>query len=374
MELKEYREVYNSMVLDKEADKRILDGIKKKGEKTMKKKYYRPVWKAGRIAAAVIAVIIAGSAAVYAATEMWNNYVAEDFKVSDKPEVKNQMSDKGFSQYMEEDAGDKTNFSVEKKGVTVNVVQTLADRHCAFIYLEAEFDSKYKAVGDNVEYLDGKPESNVAYPNITFEFNGHPVDSSGRIYKVINKNKIAYSYHIINPDKTESLGDADFSIKIDRFESDKERNDVNPAVVVKGKWDFKWKLSMGTERRIYSINKKVNIKGVDLIIKELEISPLSHSLVVEEDGWNEKQRKKFEKLQRNGGLIGRFIDNIKLKKSDFIGFDGMGLSSMERDETGKIVMWEFSQFSEVLDLEKITGIDCQGNKISLKDCNYEVIK
>ena len=31
MELKDYREVYNSLVLSEEADKRILDGINKKG-------------------------------------------------------------------------------------------------------------------------------------------------------------------------------------------------------------------------------------------------------------------------------------------------------------------------------------------------------
>lgn len=373
MELKEYREIYDSMVLTKEADERILDGIKKKGEKPMKKRYYKPVWKAGRVAAAIAAVIITGAAAI-AATQMWDNNVAEEFKVSDKPEVKNQMSDKGFSQYMEDEGDDKTNFSVKKKGVTVNVVQTLADRHCAYIYLEAEFDSKYKAVKDNVEYIAGKPESNVAYPDITFGFNGHSVDASGGIHKVINKNKIAYRYYIVNPDIKESLGDADFSIKIDHFETDKKRNDANPDVVVKGNWDFKWKLSLGTERRVYTINKKIKIEGMDFIIKELEISPLSYLLVVSEDGWTEKQRKGFEKLQKNGSAISRFIHNIKLKKSNFKGFGGMGILGMDKNETGKIEVWEFAQFSEVLDLEKVTGVSLCNNEISLKDCSYEVVK
>ena len=373
MELKEYREVYDSMFLTKEADKRILDGIKKKGEKTMRKRYYKPVWKAGRVAAALAAVVITGGAA-FAATQMWDNDVAEEFKVSDRPDIKKQMSGEGFSQYMEDEDDDKTNFSVQNKGVTVNIVQTLADRHCAYIYLEAEFDSKYKAAGDNIEYINGKAESNVAYPDITFGFNGHPVDASGRIHKVINKNKVAYRYYIVNPDTKESLGDGDFSIKINSFEIQKKRNDANPDVLVKGKWNFKWKLSMGTERRVYTINKKMKIEGMDFIIKELEISPLSCLLVVSEDGWTGKQRKEFEKLQKSGSAVSRFIHNIKLKKSNFKGFGGMGILGMDRNEAGKMEVWEFAQFSEVLDLEKVTGVSLCNNEISLKDCSYEVVK
>lgn len=153
MELKEFRELYDSVVLPEEADKRILDGImqknfnrERKEESIMAKKEKTKALKTWRIVLASLAAVLVVGGGAYAATHMWNQNVAKEFEVADKPDKMKEMSEKGFSQHMENvDKNDDNNtvLSVTDKDITVNVVQTLADKNCAYIYFEADFGSKY---------------------------------------------------------------------------------------------------------------------------------------------------------------------------------------------------------------------------------------
>lgn len=379
MELKEFREVYDSMVLSEESDKKILNRImqenfnEKKGN-IMDKKGKTTVSKTWRIAAASLAAVLVAGAGVYAATQIWDNNVANEFNVADKPEKMKEMSKKGFSQYMKDVdkvKGDDNNvLSVKDNDITVDVVQTLADRHCIYVYFEAEFGDKYTNVTEGQTEVS---DIGIAYPEVKFDTGDVLVSWSGGIAKIINNHKIAYEYCFETADLSQSLDGIEFGMNISKFTVDRVKCDSKPEVLAKGTWNFKWDLSYGTEKRIYTIDKKVNIQGFDFKLKTLEISPLSYYVVAEADGWNEKDLKRYKKLNEKDG-INVVITGLELDGSVFKGFGGMG--AMGTGESLKpVTLTEFTQFDEILDLEQLKGIVLpEGQEVSLEDCSYSTTK
>lgn len=203
MELKEFRELYDSVVLPEEADKRILDGImqknfnrERKEESIMAKKEKTKALKTWRIVLASLAAVLVVGGGAYAATQMWNQNVAKEFEVADKPDKMKEMSEKGFSQHMENvDKNDDNNtvLSVTDKDITVNVVQTLADKNCAYVYFEADFGDKYTPVTKGQTEI---PDTDIAEADVDYSIDGMDLNWSGGIAKIINNHKIAYEYYI----------------------------------------------------------------------------------------------------------------------------------------------------------------------------------
>lgn len=377
MELKEFKEVYDSMVLPEKSDKKILNRIMqenfngKKGN-IMDKKGKTTVSKAWRIAAASLAAVLVAGAGVYAATQIWDNNVANEFNVADKPEKMKEMSEKGFSQYMKDvdkAKGDDNNvLSVTDKDITVDVVQTLADRHCIYVYFEAEFGDKYTPVTEGQTEVS---DTGIAYPEVKFDTGDVTLNWSGGIAKIINNHKIAYEYYFETADLSQSLDDIEFEMNISKFTVDRVKCDPKPEVLAEGTWNFKWDLSHGTEKRIYTIDKKVNIQGFDFKLKTLEISPLSYYIVAEADGWNEKDLKRYKKLNAEDG-INVVITGLELDDSVFKGFGGMGAMGTG-ESLEPVILTEFTQFDEILDLEQLKGIVFpEGQEVSLEDCSYSV--
>lgn len=164
-------------------------------------------------------------------------------------------------------------------------------------------------------------------------------------------------------------------MNIGKFVVDKVKCDLEPEVIAEGKWNFKWNLSCGTERRVYTIDKTVNIKGFDFKLKTFEISPLSYSLIAKADGWSKKDLRRYKKIMADDtDGINTVITGLKLNGSIFRGFGGMGmLDTGENSEP--VILTEFTQFDEILDLEQLKGIVCfGGQKISLEDCSYSSVE
>lgn len=373
MELREFRELYDTMVLPEEADKRILDKIVQenftgKEEDIVNKRGKKTAWRT-RIAAASLAAVLVVSGGAYAATQLWNSNVAEKFEVADNPEKMKEMSEKNFAQHMENTEKEDSVLSATDKDITVNVVQTLADRNSAYIYFEAEFGDQYTPVKKGQTKIS---DTGIAFAGVNFDTGGVDVNWSGGIAKIVNDHKIAYEYYFETAGLSKSLEDTEFGINIGKFEVDKVKCDPKPEVIAEGKWELKWNLSCGTESRIYTINKTVNIDGLNFKLKTLEISPLSYTLTAEADEWNKKDLRRYKKLNAEDG-INVVITGLKLNDSVFKGFGGMGMIRVVGNKE-PITLTEFSQFDKILDLDQLKGIVCVGGqKISLEDCSYSTV-
>lgn len=399
MELKDYREVYNSLVLSEEADKRILDGINKKGGNIMKRKYYKPAWKAGRIVAALAAIVITGTA-VYAATQMWDSNVARETGVSDNPEIRDKMSEKGYSQYL---GDDKSSYSVTDKDITVSVIQTLADRYCADIYFEVDFGSKYITSGKCLDFGGTEVEIANVLPEIVFKCNGKVLDTAllNGVSKIINNHKAVYRYQAGSAGREEIPEGAEITMEISAFTVHKDDeeffalyeaagyeladNEIMDAyknwdwilATVQGDWTLEWKLLYGTERRIYDLDYKTRAMDMDFKIKELDISPLSFSILLEEDGWTEKERKQFKKRHKDNAGITSVLNGITMGYQKFIPYGGVCHLNVGENEDGKLFIREGGQFGRILDLEKVTGISISNGiveYISFENVSYKTVK
>lgn len=170
----------------------------------------------------------------------------------------------------------------------------------------------------------------------------------------------------------------------------------NSITHVEGNWNLGWKLSNGTAKRVYTLNKKLTINDTVITLESLELTPLSYKLIIDPENYDKvfqleaiaKETKEDEfKTDENGNytIVGYIdeeaVDNsLELKEDEglvpaaeisqlfledklFTGVGGPRSVTINGENSGS--------FSEVLDLDKVTAFRFGGQKISLTDCDYK---
>ncbi len=371
---------------------RILNQEKERWAMRNKNKYFKYVPK---VAAAALAVVLATGGIAYAGTRLWDHYVAEDFGVAKNAKLQKELNEKGFAQQPQVTAGAKRKeISVTDKDITVTIQQTLADEHSAYVCYKIQYGDQYKAVDqDAVKH----PDYGIAMPRTEFQMDsGIPLDYSGGVKKVIDDHTILYEYFITTSKREDNLQEGMMKMSLSSFEKDSMKADTSPEVIAKdGKWDLSWDLSVGTEKRVYHLDRTLTLGKDKVVIKDLTISPLSAELtmqnpdgvslseigaVVRDTGDDEvevdaKGNQKIiryvgagvieEELKKGEMLVGMNDFQLCLKGKDFKGAGGMGRESSH---------YIYKQFDKVLDMEKVTGIRVAGKYIDLKSASFETMK
>jgi len=370
MKPEEFRQVYDLMTLDDEADCRILSGIGKMaagGQKMENRKYKKKCTKA--VVAAVVAILAVGSGG-YAASLAWNGNVAERFGVEDKKEMMQELSDKGFSKKLESEntadgavkgAGNEGDvLSVTDKDITVTVRQTLADEHCGYIYYEVEYGEEYTPVVDGADELS---DYGIAWaaPQLTTDAD---ISYSSGVMKIINDHKIGYECFFCFSDPDRTFHGNLLNMKIKYFYMDKEKADAKPERIAEGNWTLSWKISNGTQKRVYQIDRTVKIDGMDMYFEKLEVSPLScKAYVVTKD---KKFMELSDKLEEPG------LEKLQCGENTFQGNGGGGYMVPKHKKNGKTYIVEQKEFDKILDLDALTGFYYGNRLITLEDVEYTV--
>ncbi len=377
---------------------RILNQEKERWAMRNKNKYFKYVPK---VAAAALAVVLATGGIAYAGTRLWDHYVAEDFGVAKNAKLQKELNEKGFAQQPQVTAEAKRKeVSVTDKDITVTIQQTLADEHSAYVCYKIQYGDQYKAVDqDAVKH----PDYGIAMPRTEFQMDsGIPLDYSGGVKKVIDDHTILYEYFITTSKREDNLQEGMMKMSLSSFEKDSMKADTSPEVIAKdGKWDLSWDLSVGTEKRVYHLDRTLTLGKDKVVIKDLTISPLSAELAMqnpdgvslnqigavvrdtgdedieldENGNWRiiryvypggmEHEDEIIKGLKKGETLIG--VDNfqLRLKGKDFKGTGGMGAISSD---------YIYEQFDKILDMEKVTGIRVAGQYIDLKSASFETMK
>lgn len=351
-----------------------------------------------KAAAAVMAVALAGGGIAYAATSLWNSYVAEDFGVAKNDTLKKDLNEKGFAQQPQVAEMKNNQTLVTDKDITVTVLQTLADEHSAYVCFEVKYGDQYHVVDKGATEIS---DTGLAYPCPNFQMDsGIDLNYSGGIYKIKDDHTIIYNYFLTTSRMKDTLQNGRINMSMSAFYMDNEKCDANPTVIAgNGKWDLSWDLSVGTEKRIYHLDKTLTLGKHRFVLKDLEISPLSSNLTLQcpddvslseicavvrdrgdvPDELDENGDIKVIRYIRTGGE--EYVDQIMkglpkgetLKSLDDVAlclgdeeFDGQGGMGM----TGENNIYD--QFDKVLDFEKFTGIRVAGKYIDLKSVPYEI--
>ena len=157
-----------------------------------------------KVAAAALAAIVAAGGIGYAAVNLWDRSVAEDFGVAKDPEMMQEMNDKGFAQQPQVSGTKSDRVSVTDKDITVTLKQTLADEHGAYVCYEVKYGDKYKAVDQGVEKHS---DYGIAMPRAKFQMDsGIPLSYSGGVKKVVDDHTVLYEDFIVTSKEDDTLG------------------------------------------------------------------------------------------------------------------------------------------------------------------------
>lgn len=382
-----------------ELKERIL--YQEKEELTMRKKG-KFIGFVPKAAAVVMAVALAGGGIAYAGTGLWNRYVAEDFGVAKNDTLKKDLNEKGFAQQPQVAESKNDQIYVTDKDITVTVLQTLADEHSAYVCFEVKYGDQYHVVDKGATEIS---DTGLAYPMPTFQMDsGTELDYGGGIYKIKDDHTIIYDYFLMTSEMKDTLQNGRMNMSMSAFYMDNKKCDANPTVIAgNGNWDLSWDLSVGTEKRIYHLDKTLTLDKYQIVLKDLEISPLSFNLTLQcpdgvslseicavvrdrgdvdvPDELDENGDVKIIRYIHTGGEEGvdqimkelpkgemlRPLDNVAfcLGDEEFDGLGGMGMTTQNNI---------YDQFGKVLDLEKLTGVRVAGKYIDLKSVAYETVQ
>lgn len=384
----------------KELDQAVLQSIEE--GMNMKEKSNRFLTRTGKIAAAFLAGIITTGGIAYAASHLWNQDVAKQFGVNNKEKTMQDLNNQGFADIPT--STKKTPLEVEKEGIKVKVLQTLADEQSAFIYLQVEYGDQYKVIDKEIKtypYTD-IADSNISQPaSIYFTLNGsdESLSYSYETKEIKDKNTVTYCCQLLSDGQ--SFKNAKINMLIRNF--DVWKTDVAyPMSVAVDDWNLSWNLSTGTNKRVYTLNKKLTIKDTSVTLKSFELSPLSCKLTIDAQDYDKLQRigaiikstGEHPKTDKNGNyIIVRYVDlfdNTQEPKEDeglvplddlshlYLGnkpFDGLGggtENASGNNSPAKTIVTQ-SAFSKVLDVDKVTAFRYAGQLVNLKDYDYKTV-
>ncbi|MDE6850894.1 MAG: DUF4179 domain-containing protein [Lachnospiraceae bacterium] len=369
-----------------------------KGDKTMrdKRKYWRYV---PRMAAAALAAVVVTSGMAYAGSNLWNHFVAEDFGVAEDSALMKDLNDKGYAQQPQVTEVNHDQISVTDKDITVTLQQTLADEHSAYVCFEVKYGDQYHVVDGGVTEIS---DTGLARPEwVTFQMDsGISLNYSGSVYKIKDDHTILYHYFLTTSRMEDTLQGGKIHMSMSSFAVDNKKCDDAPTVIAEdGNWDLAWDLSVGTEKRVYHLDKTLNLGKYRIVLKDLEVSPLSANLTMQcpddaslseicavvrdrgdvEDELDENGDVKIIRYVHTGGeeyvdsimeklpkgQTLRFLDSFSfcLGDKEFEGMGGMGIG--EKNSL-------YEQFNQVLDFEKMTGIRVAGKYIDLQSVPYDI--
>lgn len=359
-----YKETYDTVSASSDLKERLMDMKHNNGKmnRTSRK---------GKAVAAVAAFIILAGAGVKAASTLWDARVAGQFGVADSEEKMQELTDKGFSEKIGDTQEDTT--VCTDHGITIRVVQSVADDNFINLLIEAESDDTVILAAEDYE----QGGEGVYFPDFRLYYNEkdekHLLGGTGSCLKVYSPHRVAYEYTFEPNSGNYKEGDI---IYFDGHGFDMGEGGYNydpPYEKLDGKWEMNWFLSYGDEKRVFSINKEVEIEGEKVIVKEVSITPFSYRIMTQTNADMDSEKWTyvtcFRGLYYGDDYYGNKSDeNTELDQSSLTaqvtsGLGGTSVNDSKGLRNGK----EYGAFSIAVDIDKVTAVNIGGAKVELTD-------
>lgn len=221
--------------------------------------------KKGIAVLALAAVLTLGSVTAMASGLFkWNEKVADDFG-ADK-ELQDSLVSKGVTE--------QKYASVTDNGLTISLVQTLQDKK--YFYALFEVNAPKDVTLNTVENAFEVFKVDVqGLDHISHSISG---GFKSELNEPQNTNKGYYEVWI---NKNQDFSDKEISVQFKNLQVDKRKLEMQ--TVLEGDWLLKWKMSYKDSTMNYDLNKKYNLSGYDVLVKRVELSPLSMTVYFDEN-------------------------------------------------------------------------------------------
>ena len=277
--------------------------------------------------AAIIAMIGTISVGAFTLISNRNSKIAELFR-ADEP-----MQEKLVHDGILRDV----NLSASDGGVTMDVLQTLADENMVYILLKLSsenprllecenfvnvwdalqiegyrnsFELELDEDGRKLPTPDDVFAPGGASLNILYDSRETITDENGK-----NIHQVYYAVEIHNSEKQDYNGRVitlSFS-GLGAFEG--KAGDF--YTIIEGNWEVSWILEYGDNTRVFELNESIDVNGVEVIVKTVEVSPFSLNIVIDGDSARALQKNAtenydltYELTDGHGNVEGYYEDNI----------------------------------------------------------------
>jgi|GEM_PF-1868851 hypothetical protein len=329
-------------------DKIVMENYKAKKQMSIKTKVLL-------IAAAVI--VLGGITANAAGLFKWDSRVAEEFNADEKQQ--DYLALKGLTEQKDVSATDN--------GLTIKLIQTVQDKN--YIYIALDITTPEHIMIDNSNRFDS---THIQFGGIS---GGYGYSSSflnkSRDDKPVN-NKM-YIVHIQKDPKTDVNG-RDIILTFKNLVTNKK-------TVLEGEWVLSWTMHFNDSTRDYDLSQVYNMAGYEVLIKKVEITPLSITVYFKGDDLQKieddmekdnKNRKVVERNNREGFF--EIFDILRLKTvRGFKYKDGtyIQLETSHNGGRGSInkKTGEFSYtaiFDKIVNVEEIESVILGENETEIK--------
>ncbi|MDE5933364.1 MAG: DUF4179 domain-containing protein [Lachnospiraceae bacterium] len=295
------------------------------------------------LAAAMVAVL--GMTVSASEIFKWNKKATEVF-VADEEQQKNLVTEQIAQEEYQ---------TVSNDGLTIQAIQTIQDNNCFYALFEitAEDESIQITPENSMKFSIDYSGSESPFSMLTWDFvaESRQTVSNSRYFEIIGTK--------MNP------GNEDLNMKI-QFTS------LNGAggkalegdSVLEGNWEFTLNLH-ATNPVSYEVNREYQIAGCTVMVKEVELTPISMKLVC--DGEDVKQLEAMEgvNLDQADSLHSLFVNGIKYQDGTIV--EEMGHQELKAgygDGNGDYE--KTARFSSVIDVDKVSALLVGDNMDEIK--------
>ncbi len=302
-------------------------------------------------AAIVLAAVLAiGSITALAAGYFqWNQKLAEIFGIGKIQQDK--LIEKGVTEQVKS--------SVTDNGLTISLVQTLQDKNYFYALLEVTAPKDIKLTDTNLfeEWqFDVSGQKDYSYST------GHGFMDVIQEPEITNKR-----YYEIWIKKSIDFNGKNFTLHFKNLQADAGKLDMH--TILEGDWTLTWKMSYNDSTEYFDINKKYNLSGYDVLVKRVEITPLSMTIYF--DGEDIKSMEKAEKvdLDKLESLKPILFKGVKYNDGTVVSIPGGPGEEGFNNTTGEYKL--STSFHKVIDTEKLKGLlfGANNSEIVLTDKN-----
>ncbi len=298
-----------------------LDTLNKtERKKVMKKKF--PI-----ILIAVIATLgVTTAAASYVI--QWNDKLARRFGVNEQHQ----------SQLAQNGAVAAANQTVTENGVTITALQTLGDKNGIYVLFNVKAPEGIELTKDGSGISTDVKIEGIKHVSWSAQFspdNEKPVSPSGIASE---------RYYELWLDNTQGENWNGKAITVEFSDLRDLNKGPNDNIVVTGKWKLSWNLSYMNQMQTYDINKTYMVNGHEVVVKSVEISPLSMTSKLSGSG--------LEQLVANSDLnsAGSLFSVTLLKK------DGTTVEEGPRNEHfSDNIHTQITRFGQVQAMDQLAG-------------------
>ncbi len=302
-----------------------LDSRKVKKVRRMKKK------KIIILAAAIVAVL--GMTVSASEIFKWNQKAAEVF-VADEEQQKSLVTEQIAQEEYQ---------TISDSGLTIQAIQTIQDNNCFYALFEvtAEDESMQITPDHSMKFSTDYPDSENPFSMLSWYFvdENRQTVSNSRYFEIIGTKS--------NP------GNEDLNLKI-RFTSLNASGGkaVDAGPVLEGSWEFTLNLH-ATEPVRYEINKEYQIAGCTVMVREIELTPISVKVVCDEEDVRQLETLEGINLEEADNLRSLFVNGIRYQ-------DGTVVEEMGHQELtagyGNGNYTKTARFSSVIDVDRVSAL------------------